>query len=76
MTDPMIFVVGAVCLVVGAALVYVLVAGKSGSKLRDAEERLASARSEAERIAQEAARQAENAKKEAVLEAKERSARL
>ena len=24
MTDPMIFVVGAVCLVVGAALVYVL----------------------------------------------------
>ena len=71
MTDPITIVVGAVCLVVGAALVYFFLAGKSGSKLKDAEARLASAQSEAERIAQEAARQAENAKKEAVLEAKE-----
>ncbi len=71
MTDPITIVVGAVCLVVGAALVYFILAGKSGSKLKDAEARLASAQSEAERIAQEAARQAENAKKEAVLEAKE-----
>ncbi|MDO4428874.1 MAG: ribonuclease Y [Atopobiaceae bacterium] len=71
MTDPITIVVGAVCLVVGAALVYFFLAGKSGSKLRDAEARLASAQSEAERIAQEAAHQAENAKKEAVLEAKE-----
>ena len=71
MTDPITIVVGAVCLVIGAALVYFFLAGKSGSKLKDAEARLASAQSEAERIAQEAARQAENAKKEAVLEAKE-----
>ena len=52
-------------------LVYFVLAGKSGSKLRDAEAQLASARTEADRITQEAARQAENAKKEAVLEAKE-----
>ena len=48
MTDPITFVVGLVCLVVGAALVYFLLAGKSGSKLRDAEAQLASARSEAD----------------------------
>ena len=76
MTDPITIVVGAVCLVVGAALVYFFLAGKSGSKLRDAEAQLASARSEADRITQEAARQAENAKKEAVLEAKEQILQL
>ena len=76
MTDPITIVVGAVCLVVGAALVYFLLAGKSGSKLRDAEAQLASAKSEADRITQEAARQAENAKKEAVLEAKEQILQL
>ena len=76
MTDPMIIVVGVVGLIVGAALVYFFVAGKSGSKLRDAEAQLASARNEAERITQEAARQAENAKKEAVLEAKEQILQL
>ncbi len=76
MTDPITIVVGAVCLVVGAALVYFFLAGKSGSKLRDAEAQLVSARSEADRITQEAARQAENAKKEAVLEAKEQILQL
>ena len=64
-------IVGAVCLVIGVVGAYFVLAGKSGSKLKDAEERLEAARGEAERIASEATRQAENAKKEAVLEAKE-----
>mgnify|MGYP002236777302 CR=1 FL=1 len=59
------------CLAVGALAVYFVLAGKSNSRLKSAEEQLSSARSEAERIAAEAARQAENAKKEAILEAKE-----
>ena len=64
-------IIGAVCLAVGALAVYFVLAGKSNSRLKSAEEQLSSARSEAERIAAEAARQAENAKKEAILEAKE-----
>ena len=64
-------IVGAVCLVVGAAVVYFVLAGQSGSRLKEAQSHLDSAKTEAERIASEAARQAESTKKEAVLEAKE-----
>ena len=66
-----LIIAGVVGLVVGAVVVYFILAGQSDSKLKDAESQLAAARGEAERITSEAARQAENSKKEALLEAKE-----
>jgi ribonuclease Y len=65
------FVIGVICLVVGAGLAYFFLAGKSNSKLRTANDQIEQARGEAERITSEARRQADTAKKEAVLEAKE-----
>ena len=62
-------IAGVVGLVVGAAVVYFILAGKSGSRLKDAEARLAGAHDEAQRIAEEARRQAESAKQETILEA-------
>ena len=55
----------------GAAVVYAILAGKSNSRVKEAEAQLESARVESERIHADAQRQAESAKKEAVLEAKE-----
>ena len=65
------FVIGVVCLVVGAVVAYVIVAGMSNSRLKTANSQLEDAKSEANRIASEAERLAETAKKETVLEAKE-----
>ena len=69
-------IVGVVCLALGIGVTYALLAGKSTSKLKLADQQVESARSEAERITSEANRQAENAKKEAVLEAKEQILQL
>ena len=63
-------IIGVVCLALGIDVTYALLAGKSTSKLKLADQQVENARSEAERITSEAKRQAENAKKEAVLEAK------
>jgi len=65
------FVIGVVCLVVGAVVAYVILAGMSNSRLKTANSQLEDAKSEASRIASEAERLAETAKKETVLEAKE-----
>jgi len=65
------FVIGVVCLLVGAVVAYVILAGMSNSRLKTADSQLEGARSEASRITSEAERQAETAKKETVLEAKE-----
>lgn len=65
------FVIGVVCLVVGAVVAYVILAGMSNSRLKTANSQLEDAKSEASRIASEAKRLAETAKKETVLEAKE-----
>lgn len=65
-------IVGVVCLALGIGVTYALLAGKSTSKLKLADQQVENARGEAERITSEANRQAENAKKEAVLEAKSR----
>ncbi len=69
-------IVGVVCLALGIGVTYALLAGKSTSKLKLADQQVESARNEAERITSEANRQAENAKKEAVLEAKEQILQL
>ena len=69
-------IVGVVCLALGIGVTYALLAGKSTSKLKLADQQVESARGEAERITSEANRQAENAKKEAVLEAKEQILQL
>ena len=66
-----LIVVGVACLVVGAAIAYGILAGKSNSRLKTADEQLKQAESNAERIASEASRQAETIKKEAILSAKE-----
>ena len=66
-----LIVVGVVCLAVGAAIAYGILAGKSNSRLKTADEQLKQAESNAERIASEASRQAETIKKEAILSAKE-----
>lgn len=65
------FVIGVVCLLVGAVVAYVILAGMSSSRLKTADSQLEGAKSEASRITSEAERQAETAKKETVLEAKE-----
>ena len=64
-------VIGIICLVVGAAVAYAVLAGQSNSKVKTAQAQVENAQAEADRIRTEASRQAENAKKEAVLEAKE-----
>ena len=69
-------IIGVVCLALGIGVTYALLAGKSTSKLKLADQQVENARSEAERITSEAKRQAENAKKEAVLEAKEQILQL
>ena len=69
-------IVGVVCLALGIGVTYALLAGKSTSKLKLADQQVENARGEAERITSEANRQAENAKKEAVLEAKEQILQL
>ncbi len=69
-------IIGLVCLVVGVLIAYYIFVGKSNSKSREADEKLANAQKEAERISDEAKRQAETAKKEAVLEAKEQIMQL
>lgn len=69
-------IIGVVCLALGIGVTYALLAGKSTSKLKLADQQVENARSEAERITSEANRQAENAKKEAVLEAKEQILQL
>ena len=43
-------VIGVVCLIVGAAVVYVVLAGKSTSRLKAAESQLETAKAEASRI--------------------------
>ena len=69
-------IIGVVCLALGIGVTYALLAGKSTSKLKLADQQVENARSEAERITSKAKRQAENAKKEAVLEAKEQILQL
>ena len=69
-------IVGVVFLALGIGVTYALLAGKSTSKLKLADQQVENARGEAERITSEANRQAENAKKEAVLEAKEQILQL
>ncbi len=69
-------VIGVVCLIVGAAVVYVVLAGKSTSRLKAAESQLETAKAEASRITTEAQRQAETSKKETILEAKEQVLQL
>lgn len=64
-------IVAIVCLVIGAAVaVLVLRSGKAGN-LREAEEKVQAAHSEAEQVVGDARRTAETLKKEALLEAKE-----
>ena len=55
-------------LAIGAGIVYFILSGQSNSKVKAAEAQLEGARVDADRVREEAARQAENAKKEAVLE--------
>ena len=64
-------IVAIVCLVIGAAAAaFAMRSGKAGN-LREAEEKVQAAHSEAEQVVGDARRTAETLKKEALLEAKE-----
>lgn len=65
------FVIGIVCLVVGAAVAAVAMRSAKNGSLREADSKIESAHVEAERVIGEAKRTAETMKKEALLEAKE-----
>lgn len=69
--NPIVIVVGIVCLVVGAGIAYFAVSSSSSSKVKEADQRLADAQKEAERIAADAQRDAETAKKTALVETRE-----
>ena len=65
------FVIGIVCLVVGAVVAAVAMRTAKNGSLREADSKIESAHAEAERVIGEAKRTAETMKKEALLEAKE-----
>ncbi len=65
------FLIGIVCLVVGAAVAAVAMRSAKNGSLREADSKIESAHAEAERVIGEAKRTAETMKKEALLEAKE-----
>ncbi len=65
------FVIGIVCLVVGAVVAAVAMRSAKNGSLREADSKIESAHAEAERVIGEAKRTAETMKKEALLEAKE-----
>ena len=64
-------VIGAVCLVVGAVVAFLIANNGSKSKVQEANKTLEDARDEAARIQDSARRDAENAKKSALVEARE-----
>ena len=67
---------GIVGAAVGAAAVYFYTNSQSNARVREADQKVQTARAEAERIARDAEADAETARKEAVLEAKEEILRL
>lgn len=67
----MIFLVGIICLLIGIGIAYVTVTHSSNSKVRQADQRLKDAQSEADRIASNAKLETENAKKAALVETRE-----
>ena len=64
-------IIGLVCLVIGAAVAFFALKGMKAGGIREAEEKVAAAHSEAAQVIDEAKRSAETLKKEALLEAKE-----
>ena len=68
---PIYIVIGVVGLLVGALIAYLVVSNGNNSKVQQANRAVDDARSEAKRIAADAARDAENAKKTALVEARE-----
>lgn len=71
MMDPMVFVVGGVCIIASAAGVYLYFNNVSNSKLRQADQKISDAERRAEQLLSEAKQHAETSKKEAILSAKE-----
>ena len=65
------FVIGIVCLVIGAAVAAIAMRSAKSGSLREADSKIQSAHAEAERLIGDAKRTAETLKKEALLEAKE-----
>ena len=65
------FVIGIVCLIIGAAVAAVAMRSAKSGSLREADSKIESAHAEAERLIGDAKRAAETLKKEALLEAKE-----
>ena len=63
-------------LIVGGVIAYLFISSKGNTRVREAEERVETARAEADKITEEARGAAETAKKTAVLEAKEEILRL
>ena len=64
-------IIGIVCAVIGAAVAVFAMRGAKNGSLREADDKVQSARAEAEQVVSEARRTAETLKKEALLEAKE-----
>lgn len=68
---PIYIIIGVVGLLVGALIAYLVVSNGNNSKVQQANRALDDAQGEAKRIAVDAARDAENAKKTALVEARE-----
>ncbi len=70
--DVPIFIVGLVCLAAGAGITAAIISSRNKSDIKSAQNQIAEAQRQAEKINSEALRQAETSKKEAILEAKEK----
>ena len=69
--DIISIIIGIVCLIAGAAVMYFYSNSQSNTRMSEANAKVEEAKRKAEQLTREATRQAETAKKEAVLEAKE-----
>ena len=69
--DILIVAVGLICLAIGAGITAAIISSRNASDVKSAQNQIAEAQRQAEKIHSEAMRQAETSKKEAILEAKE-----